>query len=218
MGGAVFVGIKKNNIEHLMIRNTNALSYWFHKSDFQNGKECVEEYINMVKKNLEEDPDSWICFVDKIQPAEYGVVLIDFDSKQVTSKQGYCSLGQYTFSRLADENQIELVEELMEKDLISKITVLNRSDEKSRFSIIPMNEFQKWFDDIKSDKENIHKIQDKFDMVFIDIKTDLQIDHSSKHAAYDWKNVEQFIKTNNWKSSIWSFEDVKTEFDYLFEE
>lgn len=107
MGGRVVVAIRRQNgTEYISGRWTNPLPHWLSNPKFWEDGEVVDDYIKAGLAN--NTPEDRVC------PEEYGVVIIDFQTKRVLSRQDYCGIGETNCTFLDSEgatNLLRMIEE-----------------------------------------------------------------------------------------------------------
>lgn len=85
MGGAITVGIRlQDGHEEIWDRWTNPLPDWFSRPQFWTGQKEARQYLAAGHPNM--------TLLSRIEPISYGIVLIDYVTKRVISRQEYCSV------------------------------------------------------------------------------------------------------------------------------
>ena len=99
MGGSVAVTARRANGEILrMCRWTNPLPFFFQNMRFVGGDEShLDEYLEqwhdfVLRSQKDNKWDREAAAHDKLAPFEYGLVVIDYQTKKVLSLQGYSAL------------------------------------------------------------------------------------------------------------------------------
>ncbi|KKN93713.1 hypothetical protein LCGC14_0195460 [marine sediment metagenome] len=92
MGGTVAVTIIKDGEYIQMSRWTNSMQWYIHHPEFLNGGKQFETYMNDWKKL--QDEDHYYAAWKLMAPIEYGITIIDFDRKEIHSRQDYALIGK----------------------------------------------------------------------------------------------------------------------------
>lgn len=188
MGGEVFVGVRRSNgKEHLSLRWTNAMPYYFLEPEFFNEGEVLEEFIaRATPKN--EWPKAKT--VKSIQPSEYGVILIDFQTKEVLSRQDYCCPDEYLLMP-TDMDVVEAhkkIVALYELGLVNRISmgVLGNRE-------MPKSQLRGFLEGTKLSAEGYR----------IHVKPgELRVHHASVRARDCWKLIRAWVQEAGWTSLV----------------
>ncbi len=214
MGGSICVGIRRRDgSEHILIRHTNSLPYWWSNKDFLEDGQSVDKYIKPKIK-------SWCSSnVKIIKSSEYGVVLFDFISKKVFSRQGYSSPGRIIVN-VNDIAQMYNFGRLLENNMVTKIENFGYDYDKE-ISIGTLDNLKnKALNTSKSDLDNAldyYSLSNDSYNVYYNLYG-LSVDHNNGEAFYVWDKVRSFIKDNKWKSKIRSTKATEKEFQVNHED
>jgi hypothetical protein len=235
MGGRLAIAIRRGNgTEYISGRWTNPLPHWLSNPKFWDDGPVVDEYI---KSGLENNTPE-----DRVGPEEYGVVIIDFQTKRVFSRQDYCGIGDFTCGQIAGED-CENVLTLIELGWVTKYEVWrNWKDEDDREAamadrFLHEDEIPKFHEMLRANVKPLiqhgSRRLARFDpgMVIVHftvpgwtfddgVPRDEKGDrvNSSVRAWHCWSEVEAFIKATGWKSPCWTTAEVKAEYDAIHDE
>ena len=93
MGGLYCLAVRRSDgSEFISERHTNYIPSWSTNPDILEDGDVVTEWLGLAKKGAHHpDIPAW----DTISYSEYGVLLVDFVSKQILSCQGYAEPGRF---------------------------------------------------------------------------------------------------------------------------
>ena len=93
MGGELMVGIRdREGKEWLSLRWTNSMHAILANPKFYLDQDYLQEILNMAQPG-----HTWPKAVPtlRVEPSEYGVILVDFLTKRILSRQDYCTFGKW---------------------------------------------------------------------------------------------------------------------------
>ncbi len=95
MGGSVLMGIRRRNgSEHLWQIWTNIVPHLFATPNFIKDGKGVDKFIREHEALRSRKGNLWCAQkLSAVEYSEYGVILIDFVSKRILSRQDYCRPG-----------------------------------------------------------------------------------------------------------------------------
>jgi hypothetical protein len=151
MGGSITVIIREEDGKiHKMCRWTNSLPYFTKDLNFINkDKKHLKDYLK-VFYSMENDykrvqkkggnyrfqmTDCYIPYSGYIAPIEYGLVLIDYQTEQIISCQGYSSLNticRYEIEnpKIISKDEFETIQKLVEAEKVSFLCVFGKENKK----------------------------------------------------------------------------------------
>lgn len=201
MGGVLCVGVKgPDGAEQASLRWTNNMPYWFNNPCLYDGGDALTEFLALAKPD-NEWPKSRL--VQALESSEYGVILIDFPSKSVLSRQDYTAVGA-AFTRVApkrsgDDEKLKNALALEDRGWVTSV----RSefgwegrgvrdwdplpDDLRRLALDVMRGTVPVPDDLRS----AH-----VDLVFT--PTGWTIDDNTTRAADAWPEVESWLAARGW--------------------
>ena len=208
MGGSVFVGIRrKDGTEVLMERWTNPLPDLFTNPGFVDDGAVIDEYLSHNATTAYGGVRKSVTY------SSYGVILVDFVTNKILSRQGYCSLGEINvyFDGATGED-------LLHKDAVQKIQALHKAGRKLTFLrewVTPFAEEQQAhiLETCLASKDGRFRSTDpsladnsggrpKIDFsVRVDLSP-LAVDHKNTEARRCPKDVRAFLSDNGWKARV----------------
>lgn len=200
MGGQVLVGIKKDGKEYFSSVWTNSFSFVFWDMEFQNAGSKLEEVI----KFFQEEP------VNEIFPEEYGVVLIDFDSKEVLSVNHYTFLDAVLVSSMTHPENLQLCLEYLRNNKVQKATV--RNNERPIDNVT--NIIQNYYNKITNEETRGQQLnQEEFFMFNLYPQTDFHIVNHFHMTRETWTEIQGFVHAYGWKTPVASSEKMDDYFE-----
>jgi len=205
MGGAIFVGVRykdnKGKVREVqMDRWTNDLPHRLIDPGFLDQGKAFETFIKEAKKD-NEWPYSKL--INKITNVEYGVVLIDFITREIYSRNYYVEPGEliFTTNSSASQKMFEQIAELIRRGNIESIVETSFKEEKTRDINIPVDTF------VDLVNQRIENEGDRVNFMFtITLKKDvINVDHKSTMRDDSLNNLDDlkaWLKKNGWISKI----------------
>lgn len=236
MGGRLAVAIRRGNgTEYISGRWTNPLPGWLSNPKFWEDGEVVDEYI---KSGLANNTP-----VDRVFPDEYGVVIIDFQTKRVFSRQDYCGIGETNCTFLNSEGAQDLLN-MIKEGRVTRYEVFRHAahdaPEDVREALHADHDLHP--DEVEKFHEQVRRIatgpnpedgknytgSKHFEPGMIVVEWTVpgwtfedgkryregKTVGCSPRAWQVWSEVEAFIREAGWKSGCWTQTEVDTEFKH----
>lgn len=235
MGGRLTVAIRRGNgTEYISGRWTNPLPHWLSNPKFWDDGTVVDDYI---KAGLENNTPT-----DRVFPEEYGVVVIDFQTKRVFSRQDYCGIGHTNTTFLDAEGAANLLT-IIEEGRVTRYDVFRHApfdapedvrealhadhtlhpDEVEEFhaqvrriATGPNPEDGDGYTGCKHFKPGMIVVEWSVPgWTFDDGKRyrEGKVVNCAPRAWKCWSEVEAFIKETGWKSPCWTQTEVDAEYN-----
>lgn len=210
MGGYFCVGIRrKDGSEYIAERHTNPLPGWVCDPEWWSGGKVIDRYIAAAKGERLFRPRK-IVF-----PSEYGVVLFDFITKKVLSRQDYTSLvSSLQFADNAPHAKEYLA--LRDKGWIHRMECWPHDEPNQRGPRVMRNkEINSFWERIEAHAEDPRVSTRNGPIGMVELywtPRGWQVDHpkgDSDKGYARWGDVRKFMKENGWKSPCWTPERVK---------
>ena len=237
MGGRLAIAIRRQNgTEYISGRWTNPLPHWLSNPGFWDDGPVVDEYI---KAGLANNVPT-----DRVFPEEYGVVIIDFVTKRVFSRQDYCGIGETNCTFINSEGAADLLR-IIEEGRVTRYEVFRHAPHDApddvREALLADQTLHA--DEVEEFHAQLRRIETgpnpedgngytgskhfKPGMIVVEWTVpgwtfdDGKIrDATGKitdvegRASQCWSQVQAFIKETGWKAACWSQEEVDEEFDH----
>lgn len=130
MGGSITIAIRRTNgIEYVSRRWTNPLPAQLADPAFWDDGTVVDDYTKVLVNDV---------LFSRIQPEQYGIVLIDFQTKKVLSCNKYMSLGQFT-TAFIDQDDAKHVLAMIAKGWVKRYDCF-RDDDARRAQEPPLSD------------------------------------------------------------------------------
>ncbi len=204
MGGELFVGIRKSDgTEHCSLRWTNIMPLFMADPDFLNEGKSLDEFISRAKPT-NKWPQSRL--IKTIQSSEYGVVLIDFPSKQILSRQDYFKIGSFSVTSFSSAfiEELSILVKLYKLGWVKDLYNSPIPIETSKLSSSMKDECFNWVNEILTKKgERAHSTLDKFfTVIHADLNLPFEVNDSLNRACDVWPEVVKWVKDHNWITKI----------------
>lgn len=209
MGGEVFVGVRRSNgQEQCSLRWTNSMPQWLADPDFLSGGRELTKFLKLAK-STNKWPQSKL--VKRIQPSEYGVILVDFQTHEILSRQDYTKVGEFMITRFVDvlRHELELAVKLQERGWIESILtgvltgqpVPMAPAERCKFMQLCIRAA----DTPPLSRDQLQDHMDSFGgAVSLKLASPFQVDDSSQRARDCWEEIRSWVKARGWKSRCWA--------------
>jgi isopentenyldiphosphate isomerase len=200
MGGQVLVGIKKDGKETFSSVWTNSVSSWFWDMKFQNAGSKFDEVV----KFLEEEP------VNEVFPEEYGIILIDFDSKEVLSINSYTYLESFLLSFMHGIEKLQLCLEYLKNNKVQKVLLKNNEQPID----VVTNAVQKCYNKLVNEETSEQSLKEEDYFLFeIYPQTDFHIVNDLYLTRETWEQIQTFLRVYGWKTPTASSEKMNCYFE-----
>ncbi len=209
MGGEVFVGVRDlNHKEHLALCWTNPMPYWLADVDFYSSPEVLQKFLGMAKSGNTWPDDKP---TDRVEPSEYGVILIDFPNRRVFSRQDYTQVGHLlVHGRHINGDDASLVTKLSTRGWITRVWDVGDDayfeDPSKKLDPVIVQAFLQSCalqSEAIARRVPIADLQRDFGLVGVDFQIEgWTLDHKSDRADTVWPEVVAWLKGNEWVSPV----------------
>jgi hypothetical protein len=231
MGGHLAIGIRRaNGTEYISQRHTNPLPHWLVDPEFWSDGAVVDEYI---KSGLSEYTP-----VGRIFPDEYGVVLIDFVTKRIFSRQDYCGILDFNCSGTHGDDARHVLA-IIERGWVKRYEVWRHWDNDAERDAkladrdLHPDEVDAFIAIMRANAESPTDYEDvrtwpkRFEPGMVSVEfvvpgwtvddgkprdANGMVTNCSFRAWQVWSEVEAFVKETGWKAPCWSQAEVDAEF------
>lgn len=220
MGGSITVAIRRTDgTEYVSRRWTNPLPSQLADPAFWDDGAAVDEYI---KAGLENN----VPF-SKIRPTEYGIVLIDFQTKKVLSCNGYSSPGRFT-TAFVDQEDAKHVLTMIEKGWVKRYDCFRKERElappESDLVGKEIEQFHAHLRQVAGAEEQPNPLDaitgiggwksvKNFDLGMVVVHYQPPgwaiYNHPSQNSGPYWELVRAFLEELNWKTPAWTTAETR---------
>jgi hypothetical protein len=183
MGGVLCVAIRRTNGDvYVGERNTNPLPAWLSDPAFFSDGKLVDKYI--AAGNDESG-------MNAIQPVSYGIVLVDFKTKSILSRQNYTQIGGFFLCIPGDVYGEKIVQKLFKRKWVRQIKAVDHPTCRN-FTYMDAEGM--------AHLERYVNKHDSFPHSLVVVEwcpPKWQIDDTSPSSVYDWKQ-EQWQEICDW--------------------
>lgn len=212
MGGSIAVGIRKQDgTEYIGRRWTNPLPGWLSDPAFWEGNEVVDKYIDNVTEDSED-----FGTLECIKPESYGIVLIDFQTKRVLNRQGYCGVGSRTCAFIDADDAKHLLD-MIERGWVTKYEVWRRGDRTD--NELHPDEVQAFHTHLRAlsgeppEEKWVSVKHFEPGMMIVHWQVpEWKFDNEGPEAQQCWSQVQAFVKETGWKTPCVTQEEVDARF------
>jgi len=204
MGGAVFVGIRRRNgTEHLYERWTNNMPWYFADAEFIEDGPGVDEFVRYADELNESGESLYTKKHQAVTYSEYGVILIDHQTKKIMSCQGYAKPGQMSVWWHSGRCSTSPAEDA---DIITKLNKAGRLkkfvDMKS-LEDMPDDESQRLLAMLAESKDGNLPDGVSIGVVVCTNLDDFELTHISHCGQKERKLIRQFLVDNGWEARVY---------------
>lgn len=201
MGGAIGLGLRfeeKGKIREVyMDRWTNDCCWRMCDPEFINGGKELRAFVREAKfKNRW--PES--RRLKEIRPSEYGIILVDFPSRSIISRNNYSSPERLMMMKFSTSfnNEVQIARWLLNNNHIGKVTMFAIKDTPSVWEDVNLEQFATMLQNPDASFERL--------MVYVWLKDTFKYDHKNNRPTKE--EIEAFCQEHGWKMPIvWEDED-----------
>jgi hypothetical protein len=220
MGGSICVGIRRGDgTEYVAERWTNALPFRLSWPAFWADGVVTTEYLDAHLK------DSYAERLEEVIPSSYGVVLIDFITKKVLSRNDYCGVASRVCGRLDQSDAVNLLYMIDHQWVtryecwrhLNDVTDKNADERESDLNPEETQRFHEYLKQIAKNGQFSSGRRGRFDRGMVIVHWQVPgwsvDDRTNDNFPGEWPVVQNFLASNGWKTPACSLEKVIADYE-----